>query len=195
MKQFTTSNDALPAKALKLAVRQKADQDEVWKEVANAQAKLGRSVGMPAEAPASPTSMQLTIENKAVRESAGAYVKAMNAAAVLKDDTVGFAYAINGKINSADTYGSPALFASLWPKLLNAAAVEAVSERGAKAESTPAPASVNQWMAESERGPESKPRDVSARVQVLTKDSKAALAQETKDKSNAATVHKSWVAK
>ena len=33
VKQFTTSNDALPAKALKLAVRQKADQDEVWKEV------------------------------------------------------------------------------------------------------------------------------------------------------------------
>ena len=197
-KQFTSSKDALPAKALKLAVRQKADQNQVWAEVANSQAKLGRAVGMGSSvaAPASPTSMQLTIENKAVRDSAEAYVKAVTAAAAIKGDTVGFAYAINGKINSADVYGSPALFVSLWPKLLKAAAVEAVSERDSKASAPlpPAPAAVNTWMVESESGP-AKPRDVGARAQVLTKDSKAALAQETKDKSNAATVHKSYVAK
>ena len=43
-------------------------------------------------------------------------------------------FAINGKLNNAEIYGSSALFRKLWPKLLKASAVEAVAEEvsGAK---------------------------------------------------------------
>ena len=33
-------------------------------------------------------------------------------------DIVGFAFAINGRINSAEIYPSNGLFAKMWPKLL-----------------------------------------------------------------------------
>ena len=44
---------------------------------------------------------------------------------------IGFVFAINGKLNSGDVYASPDLFAKMYPKLLHAAALEAVAERDA----------------------------------------------------------------
>ena len=41
---------------------------------------------------------------------------------------IGYVFAINGHINSADVYASRALFLKLWPKLLEASAVEAIAE-------------------------------------------------------------------
>ena len=41
---------------------------------------------------------------------------------------IGYAFAINGKVNSADVYASHELFQKLWPKLLESSAVEAFSE-------------------------------------------------------------------
>src|SRR5262249_38468322 len=45
-----------------------------------------------------------------------------------KTDVIGFAYAINGEINSAEVYNNKNLFRALWPKLLDAAVTEAVTE-------------------------------------------------------------------
>jgi hypothetical protein len=52
---------------------------------------------------------------------------------------IGYGFAINGKINSADVYASHELFLKLWPKLLNASSVEAVADEQA-GKSYPAPA-------------------------------------------------------
>src|SRR5262249_15117720 len=41
---------------------------------------------------------------------------------------IGFAYAINGEINSAEVYNNKKLFRALWSKLLDAAVTEAVTE-------------------------------------------------------------------
>ena len=41
---------------------------------------------------------------------------------------IGYVFAINGKVNSADIYGSNVLFKKLWPKLLKANAIEAIAE-------------------------------------------------------------------
>ncbi|MHC4507160.1 MAG: ARPP-1 family domain-containing protein, partial [Planctomycetota bacterium] len=76
----------------------------------------------------SPTSLQLTLESKKVKEAAEKYTKALAGVVEGRDDVVGFAFAINGEANSADLYASRALFRKLWPKLLKAAAVEAVAE-------------------------------------------------------------------
>src|SRR4029078_1501393 len=42
---------------------------------------------------------------------------------------IGYAVAINGKVMSADVYANSGLFRRLWPKLLRARVVEAVSEK------------------------------------------------------------------
>jgi hypothetical protein len=77
---------------------------------------------------ASPTSLQLTLENNNVKESAAAYVKQLASIIADKRDVIGYVFAINGQLNSADVYSSNALFKKLWPKLLEASAIEAFAE-------------------------------------------------------------------
>lgn len=67
----------------------------------------------------------------------------------------GYAFAINGEINTADTYGSGILFRKLWSKLLDAAVLEAISEsrRNTKKKTAPVTAdSIQQWFSEADRG-------------------------------------------
>ena len=45
------------------------------------------------------------------------------------NDVIGFAFAINNELNSADVYSSNGLFKRFWPRLLKTAAIEAVAER------------------------------------------------------------------
>lgn len=77
---------------------------------------------------ASPTSLQLTLENNNVKESAADYVKQLASISAGKRDVIGYVFAINGQLNSADVYSSNALFKKLWPKLLEASAIEAFAE-------------------------------------------------------------------
>ena len=44
-----------------------------------------------------------------------------------KTDVIGFVYAINGEINTAEIYNNKTLFRALWPKLLDSAITEAIS--------------------------------------------------------------------
>ena len=46
--------------------------------------------------------------------------------------TVGYVFAINGKINSGSEFGSAGLFQKLWPRQLKAAATEAMANDSAK---------------------------------------------------------------
>src|SRR6185503_19942831 len=126
--QFTSSANAVASREVKLAAKQKSSQSEVWAEVAAAQDKLSRNVGGSVKSAASPTSFQLALENKQVTASADTYVKALSGIIDGKTDVIGYVFAINGKINSADIYASSTLFQKLWPKLLQASAIEAVAE-------------------------------------------------------------------
>jgi hypothetical protein len=71
------------------------------------------------------TSLQLALENKTIQKLVKEYVDQMERQLKAQKSPVGIAVAINGKVVSADIYGQPALFAALWPKLINAAATEA----------------------------------------------------------------------
>src|SRR5262245_30406230 len=77
---------------------------------------------------ASPSSLQLTLETMLVKDTANDYVKNLSSIINGKRDVIGFVFAINGQINSADVYSSNALFAKLWPKMLEASAIEAIAE-------------------------------------------------------------------
>jgi len=100
------------------------------------QDKLSKNVGVQVNAVASPTSLQLALENPAVRAKAEAYRAAL-AAAGGRRGVVGAVFVVNGKVTSAEVYGSNGLFRKAWPKLLKAASEEALAEKADGAAAAP----------------------------------------------------------
>ena len=76
----------------------------------------------------SDTSLQLSLENEKLQASRGDYIKALESQGMGGDDIVGYVFAVNGRINSADLYPSNALFRKMWSKLLAASVTEAIGE-------------------------------------------------------------------
>lgn len=191
---FSSSANSVASKEIKLAAKMKSSQSEVWREVSVAQDKLSANVGGIVNSNASPSSLQLALENKEVQKNADDYIKALTAIVNDKPDVIGYVFAINGKVNSADVYASSALFKKLWPKLLKASAIEAVAEfrRGQKFEA-PKPAEVHSLLDDSG---EEKGKDVSSRVQVITRDSAGKVSFETRDRAKGDVwVHRNYIKK
>ena len=103
-------------------------QGQVWDEVGRFQNSLEGQLRKKLRNNQSPSSLQLTVENKEVRKGVRPYLKALSSAVQDKKDVIGFVFAVNGIINSADIYASNELFRKQWPRLLEAATVEALME-------------------------------------------------------------------
>jgi hypothetical protein len=194
---FAGSGNVANSKDLKVAATSAMrSQDLVWKKVREAQMKLGKNVGQRVENKASPTSLQLTLEDKKLLEEVDRYTKALAKAAEGKEDVIGYAVAINGKVEEADVYGSNALFRKLWPKLVNGSATEALAEKdpGKKFE-VPKNAAVKQFMAEVAKGKKSE-KDLTKRIRLLRAESDKCLFLETRDNDNKGeVVHRSYLKK
>lgn len=149
---FSTSNEQLPTRLLKLAALRNSQLD-VWNNVRSLQTALTRSVGASVQAQQSQTSLQLTLEHPRVLNAVQDHLMKLDRLPQDKDDVIGYAVAVNGKIASADVYGSNALFEKLWPKQIRSAAVEALAERrqGVGAGALTA-ADVQEFIAEAEKG-------------------------------------------
>jgi hypothetical protein len=193
---FGSSANVVAGRDVKLAAKSAGSQSEVWRQVAVAQDKLSANTGTRVNGAASPTSFQLALENKEVQQSADSYVKALAGIVDGKPDVIGYVFAINGKINSADVYASSQLFKKLWPKLLKASAIEAVAElhRGEKFEAPRADA-VQGFLDDSPKGTENQ-KDVSSRVQMVTRESDEKAFFETRDRAKADVwVHRNYIKK
>jgi len=157
---------------------------------------LTGSLGAPVAAAESASSLQLTLENEQVKQTADLYVNQL--ASIIEDqpDVVGYAFAINGQINSADLYASGALFKKLWAKMLEASAVEAIAEldrrnlfRAVTA------AEVREALAEAERGAASE-KDVTGRIKLVTRETGKFVFFETRDLlRDGAWIHRNYVSK
>src|ERR1043166_5723643 len=99
---FTSSDNAVATKELKLAAKSENSQQAVWQNVSLAQEKLSRSVGADVSSPASSSSLELSIENSKVKETSTAYIDELSGILKNKPDVIGYVFAINGKVNSAD---------------------------------------------------------------------------------------------
>lgn len=194
--RFSASNRAVSFKAIKLAVHNDKDQSKVWQEVAQAQQKLSMVGAVSAAAPSlSPTSMQLTLENSRLTESTTAYVDSLAKIVDGHPDVVGFVYAINGKLDSADQYASPDLFRRMWMKMLQASATEAVAARGPEKFTAPDVAAVREALAAAESAPVSS-RQTAGQTVVVKRESEKALFFEARPTAAADSwIHKSWVVK
>jgi hypothetical protein len=126
--KFACSDTQICSKELKIAVNGSRQQGEVWKEVEAAQGKISSNVGRNIQAPASPSSLQLALEDKDVQAKVAEYETALVGGCRQPSDIIGMAVVVNGEVSGADVFGSTELFRKLYPKLLKAAATEAFSE-------------------------------------------------------------------
>jgi hypothetical protein len=170
-------------------------QGQVWAKVSSTQKLLGKSLGKPVIPASSHTSLQLTLEEKAVGETVADYNTPLSRILANKADVIGFAYAVNGKMSGADVYASAALFKKLWPKLLHASAVEAIAER--KKEKS-APVSVNDvraFLTEAIARPVYV-NAVNRRIQMLERESEHTLLFETRDSAcQKLIIHRCYLAR
>jgi hypothetical protein len=193
---FGSAKDQAAMKDLKLAARQAADQRRVWDNVARAQKKLSENAGGSVKAAGSETSLQLTLEHKKLLAAVDGYVKKLAASGDGQGDVIGFAFAVNGQVNSADVYANSALFRKLWPKLLKASAVEAVAELKKDKKFQPVTAeAVRAFLADAEKGKKTRKEITKGLHQVQQETDKNVLF-ETRDQSQpGAPVRRSYIAK
>ena len=193
---FGSSENAAATKELKLAAKRSASQNAVWENVSVAQAKLSKNVAEVVAVSASPTSYELSVENAKVKETTAAYINALNGILRNKTDVIGYAFAINGHVNSADVYASHALFTKLWPKLLKASATEALAELDQKPAAEPvASENIHAFLADSEQ-PKAKSKEVTQRVRVVTREDDQNIFFETQDRREKdAWVHRNYIRK
>ena len=118
-----------------------------------------------------------------------AYREALEDAPKGQNDVVGYAFAVNGKLNSIDIYATHALFKKMWGKNLRAAATDAFAEfkKDAKWEKLTA-AAVKDCLADAAQG-KATSKDLNPRIKLVTRETKNNWSYETFDLKNAAPAH------
>jgi len=189
---FQASTEQLPGKQLHLAARVNRNQAQVWAGVQAMQTKLTQAVGAPVQSGLSPTSMQLSLENPAMRERILGTLTKLNPLPE-GEKTIGAVFVINGVVQGAEIYGSHATFREMYGKLLRANAIAALAERRAAQQDVSADA-VRRFLDQAEVGanPQHR-RGGSALTRQL--DSHGAVLFETFDPDGSTVMHRSYLAK
>lgn len=221
LKQFASSNFAAPSRKLKLAMKAPMAQAEpvqsqigglveptanvaeratgtrqykVWDNIKKTQEKLSRNVGAEVSSDSSASSLQLALENKKLEEIKTKYTKALRDGGNKSGDIIGIAFAINGKLNSADLYPSNGLFKKMWPKLLQASVTEAISEKDEKTSAKPPTVDdIKNFLAQKNRT-KVKSTNITSHVQLETSDNEKAFYFATKRK-NGDWIHQNYLTK
>lgn len=132
--EFSDNTKVLSSRDLKLASRYSKDQSAVWQKVSEKQYKLDKNLAemkgenVDVRSPQSETSLQLTLENKELEDVTKEFKNNLNNLNDFSENSIGFAYAINGQFYGMDIYHSRELFAKLQAKLFDAVIAEAISE-------------------------------------------------------------------
>jgi len=131
-----------------------------------------------------------------VKETTAAYINALSGILQNKSDVIGYVFAINGEVNSADVYASRTMFGKLWPKLLKASAVEAVAELKPDLEhKAVADEAVRTFLLESEQATAAT-KEVTPRVRLVTKEDDKNIFFETQDRQQKdGWVHRNYIRK
>lgn len=179
--------------------RFRRQQSAVWANVKGRQRALAGNVPGLKLPSLSPSSLDLTLEEPKLKAAVKAYTDKLASIIEGRRNVLGVAVVINGKIDSADVYGSSALFRKFWPKLLKAAAVDAVAARRQGQLFRPPPAKdVAAWLEAPREGSAVK-RTATERmgehfraVHVETADD---VLLDTVDERTAASIHRTYLKK
>ncbi|MBI1307756.1 MAG: hypothetical protein GC181_14225 [Bacteroidetes bacterium] len=129
---FANSNYSLSSRGLKLAARKNSDQHAVWDNVSRQQKALTNNIAQFSSnedfnfVNASPSSLQLTLEDSTLKALRSKFKRAMMELRV-KKNLIGLAYAINGEIYGVELYNN-VIFDQLKYKLVDAFITEAIAE-------------------------------------------------------------------
>jgi len=215
-RQFSSASSAMPSQEAKLAMRAFAGtppsppaadsttgsvsppdngrrQQQMWKTVTATQERLARAVGAPVISPASPSSLQLSLESEKLKQAQAAYITALADAGEADADVVGYVFAINGKINGGDVYASSELFRKMWRKQLVANVTEAISKKDLAGAAAPAIKDVEAFVAAAQAGAKAE-RAIGANVRLETLERDTLLYAETR-RSDGTWVHRNYLAK
>jgi hypothetical protein len=213
VKNFSSSAAAVPSRELKIAMKApkaapapSADlrrnaygagetsmrQSEVWAGVRKMQGSLTNTVGAPINAAQSPSSLQLALENEKLQDVQRAYVDAIKTAGEAHGDIIGYVFAVNGKLNSADVYPSNGLFRKMWAKLLNASVTEAIGHKDGAREPAPSIEAVTAFLSDAERGTASE-KPLNAGLKLDTREGDKAYYFETTRATG--WIHRNYLAK
>src|SRR5262245_4592980 len=188
--------EARPVRAAAVETSQR--QQQVWENVRKTQTLLSSSLGAQVRARQSASSLQLALENERLMDVRQAYLDALRAGGEKSDDIVGFVFAVNGELNSADVYPSNGLFRKMWPKLLTAAAIEAIGHRNQPVVAPPSAEAAASFLASAEKGASSA-RTLAAGTSMETREADKAYLFETARAAApgapSAWVHRNYLAK
>ena len=193
---FSMSADMIASKGLKLAAKRGVSQREVWDEVRVSQGKLSAGVNADVRSGLSQSSLPLAQQNEKVQALGDDYINKLSSIVDGSSDVIGFAFAINNELNSAEVYSSTGLFKRFWPRLLKTAAIEAIAERvyNEKKEQV-SMAATGEFLTASERGAETV-NYVTARTFMLKRDADRSVFFETRDMDHGgAWIHRSYLTK
>ena len=133
---FSSSQNALSSKQLKAAAKMSRDQGEVWDKVKVYQDQANENITknysglgkVDVKSDISSSSLQLTLENKNIRNINGKYRQHILEHFRNRKNAIGMACFINGKLASIDIFNNEMLFSDLLDKMLNSVIDEAISE-------------------------------------------------------------------
>jgi hypothetical protein len=199
---FSANTKILSSRQQKLAARYGQNQSEVWSGVNDQQSALNENVSRLAgksvntRSAASDSSLQLTLENKDLETVRKQYLDKLSPILSDAPNVMGFVYAINGEINSAEIYDNTNLFRALWPKLLDSMITEAITEcRSDRQFPAVAPAALHGFFETALSG-SIKERSVWKNTRVRVYTTPTSVLFETLDlEAGGAWIHKSFINK
>jgi cytochrome c biogenesis protein ResB len=207
-KNFSTASAAVPSREMKLAMKApmpaapvaeaSVRQQQVWDNVQKTQSRLSGNLRASVNSAQSASSLQLALENEKLMDAQKGYINALKAAGEKEDDIVGFIFAVNGTLNSADVYPSNGLFRKMWMKLVTASVIEAIGHKDEPAVAAPSIDAVTAFLTAAEAGKASE-KALNAGVRLETREADQAYLFETARAASpaapAAWVHRNYLAK
>jgi hypothetical protein len=205
---FAVSDALIPSRVAKLALLSGASHSRatdyvrqigVWLTIASMKQGFAAQLDEPIQSARAATSLPLALAHPGVSLVESPYLEALAPAAPAANDVIGAVFAINGKLSSAEIYGSHALFQKMWPSLLRAYAGEAGIARGLPATELPSRAAALTFVVNGERAVTHAARTATAvRIDMLAPFAKAENESGVFAATRSATRgwdHKSYVAK
>jgi hypothetical protein len=222
VKTFATASAAVPSREAKIAIRapvpmapvpvtglmhsgqpndraardtysEASRQQQVWDRVRKIQDGLSSNLGAPVNSATSQSSLQLALENDKLKDAQDGYLKVLQHEGEKDADVIGYVFAINGRLNSAEVYPSNGLFRKMWPKLLKASVTEAIGQKNADSESVPIAEAALAFLTDAAKGAASE-KPLPANVRLETRQADKTLYFETR-RASGAFVHRSYLAK
>ena len=218
MREFSASTARLPSKAGRIALFDRAQQDpgveagrlrwtrtgrrlpagddlqgRVWASVRETQTALGGAMMRSVADERSRSSLQLSLENKTLQSALQGYEEALGKLPEEHPDAVGYVFAVGGKIDGGDEFGSAGLFRKLWLRQLRAAATEVMASADARVGAQPTLAEVAAFI-DGARDGQLASRPMPGRMTVETRASEKAFYTEMR-RSQGLWVHRSFIAR